>query len=568
MIATAPNSPARSRNRGNVLFVVVVLLLLGSLFVLIGVNVGRFEQQTSGNDLRAKIVHEVAESGLSQGIEFFNARRDILSDPDNWSLCGASETAFPCGAVAETGVGGVARRATMFRFSPTNGGASFTDRLLTLPVTLGNVGGFATQQQVSAVLCRISAVPGAATTCATTDADASSTWVITVVSRGELPDEGSSTTLSQTVGAYNIFSFNPNMPPVIASGSVSVGGNLQIVTAPNAAGSDIPVSVWTRLEVAKNGTPNTCYLNDFINQGGTSTGPSYYDGIEICHTCSCPGDKSMSFPKAGNQACQGEDIVSIDRNLPVGVAGTNDCDIAPNLHIRREEFPKDLFAFVFGQKGWDDVDRGGIAPGAECTSAALDCHFAEARRISVCTYPHPATGAVTSAVLPEDTCYLLNIKNKIHIGDGINDEAECAALGKASSGVVWVHSQPIADLPGYDCSNHITKAEIGTPSKPVALIHDGSLTQVNGMVLYGLLFIREPNGSTTLDPGTGGSANFGINGTANVYGAVVVQGQIVSGGGGTGAIVFNGDILMNIINDPGNFSPSSLPGSWTDRLRY
>ena len=45
----------RDGERGNTLLVVVVLLLLASLFVLFALNVGRFEQKTSGNDLRAKI---------------------------------------------------------------------------------------------------------------------------------------------------------------------------------------------------------------------------------------------------------------------------------------------------------------------------------------------------------------------------------------------------------------------------------------------------------------------------------------------------------------------------------
>ena len=109
--------------------------------------------------------------------------------------------------------------------------------------------------------------------------------------------------------------------------------------------------------------------------------------------------------------------------------------------------------------------------------------------------------------------------------------------------------------------------QIGKPSKPVALIFDGQLTQVH-FKLYGLYFGREPNASTTLDKATGGSAELGMNGGATIYGAAVVQGRVTSGGGGTAAIVYNKDILFNLINDPDNINPASIPGSWTDRLRY
>ena len=66
---TPPAVHARRAELGNALLVVVVLLLLASLFVLFALNVGRFEQKTSGNDLRAKIVQEVADAGIAQGVE-------------------------------------------------------------------------------------------------------------------------------------------------------------------------------------------------------------------------------------------------------------------------------------------------------------------------------------------------------------------------------------------------------------------------------------------------------------------------------------------------------------------
>lgn len=567
---------------GNTLLIVVILLLLATLFVVFALNVGRFEQRTSGNDLRAKIVQEVAESGISLGVEYLNARRPIFATNDNWRLCGASETAFPCGAVPE------ARRGTMYTYKATTG-STLADRLLPLgdaiPLSAA-AGGFAASRQVGAVLCRIEALPASGptppATCTTDIANASTSWVVTVVSKGTLTGEGSSATVTQTLGAYNIFSMTPAIPPLVASGAVAVGGGLQIVTAPDAAGPGVATSIWTRLDVDANGTPNTCYFDEFLRQGGTNSGPpGYYDGIAVCDTCVCPTGQSLSFGK-GADLCEGADIVDIEgtgsdytqAGYDLYDKNVSGCPVAANLSIRREEFPADLFEFLFGQKAWRDEIPGS----PPCARNDLECHFAETRIIEPCTYPDPATGAELTVSLPADTCYLLNIKNKIHIGDGINDAAECTALeinqtigGDPLSGVVWVHKQPLGatGINGYDCETVIRGADqLGKPSAPVALIYDGVLTQVNGLKLYGLLFLREPNASTTLDKATGGSAELGVNGNMVIYGAAVVQGKITSGGGGTAAVVYNKDVLFNLINSPENINPASIPGSWTDRLRY
>lgn len=560
-----------ARNAGSALLVVVVLLLLASLFVVFALNVGRFEQRTSGNDLRAKLALEVAESGLSLGVEYLNAHKALFASDDHWRLCGATETAFPCGGVPDS------RRGTMYTYRATVGDAATTmsSRLLPLPAALANsaAGNFPATRQVGAVLCRVSVVtpPGGGIACADDPADASTTWVVTVVSKGTLTGEGSSSTITQTLGGYNIFNLGPNTPPLVASGAVAVGGGIQIVTAPDAAGSGVPTSIWTRLDVDANGTPNTCYFDEFLRQGGTSTGPAYYDGIAVCHTCNCPTDQSLSYG-SGAKLCEGIDIADIegsgmgydqagydahDKNDPV-------CKNTANLSIHREEFPDDIFAYVFGQPSWRDAIPGS----PPCARDDLECHFAETRiNNPACKYVD-AAGITKVVSVPEDTCYLLNIKNKIHIGDGIDDAAECAALGAGTSGFVWVHKQAIADMPGYDCDTTIKGLDdLGKPSAPVALIYDGELTQVH-FRLYGLLFVREPNATTVVDKTTGGSAKLGLNGGAVIYGAAVVQGKVESGGGGTAAIVYNKDVLFNLINNPANVNPASIPGSWTDRLRY
>jgi len=575
------------RQGGNVLILVVVLLLLASVFTLFALNVGRFEQKTSGNDLRSKIVQEVADAGIAQGVEFFNANRDIITAETNWRLCGATETRFPCGAVPDS------RRSTMWAYVTAKPDTTLGQRqIATLPVAMTQAGGFDVSRQVGAVLCRVEAISptGGGADCTTDIANASTTWVMTVVSKATLVGEGSSSTATQTIGAYNIFSTNAGIPPVVASGSVAVGGGFQIVAATTDEMGNNPVAIWTRLDVDSNGTPNTCYFEEFKRQGGSSSGPQYYDGIEVCHTCQCPTDGSLSYGKGGS-FCEGMDIFDIEADIvdfstyatggdanpaACGVCSAANPEACPNLSIRREEFPRDLFAFLFGQSAWRDIDRDGIAAGSPCTYAATDCNFGETRIVETCTYRDPTTGAQRTETLPADTCYLLNIRNKIHIGDGLNDEAECNALGSSSKGVIWVHPTPILEsgtgdalgMPGYDCVTELRGVDqLGTPSDPVALIYDGVLTQTH-FQLYGLYFGREPNASTTLVSADGGSAELGMNGGATIYGAAVIQGKVSSGGGGTAAIVYNKDVLFNLINDPANMNPLSIPGSWTDRLRY
>ena len=74
-----PNPPRLQR--GNALVVAVVLLLLASIITLLTLNVGLFEQRTSGNDARAKLVSEVAEAGIAQGAEFFRMPGALPSPP-------------------------------------------------------------------------------------------------------------------------------------------------------------------------------------------------------------------------------------------------------------------------------------------------------------------------------------------------------------------------------------------------------------------------------------------------------------------------------------------------------
>src|SRR4249919_3039262 len=150
------NLPARQR--GAVLLIAIVLLALAGIITLLALNVGAFESRSTANDLRAKMVNEVAEAGLSQGFEFLmRQHNDWLDDDSKWELCSGTDTNFPCGAAPS------AVRATMYRYKNTGGTIPNIDNnlaayMLNMPTadkitTVGN--GFAVAYGVAPLLCRV-----------------------------------------------------------------------------------------------------------------------------------------------------------------------------------------------------------------------------------------------------------------------------------------------------------------------------------------------------------------------------------------------------------------------------
>jgi len=122
MHATSRPSSRRAAS-GTVLIIALVLLLLAGLLTLFALKVGMFEQRSTGNDMRAKVVNEVAEAGLAQGFEYLIRQHpEMFQNAALWQSCG-NETTFPCGAVSDATfdddgddtTAPVSRRSRMFR---------------------------------------------------------------------------------------------------------------------------------------------------------------------------------------------------------------------------------------------------------------------------------------------------------------------------------------------------------------------------------------------------------------------------------------------------------------------
>jgi Tfp pilus assembly protein PilX len=551
---------------GNVLLVVVLLLLLVSVMTLFALNVGLFEQRSSGNDLRAKLVTEVGEAGLAEGMEYLRQNADDILDTGKWVACLDNDTTFPCGAIQPNSqvqtvdAGGnpitvtVTRRSTMrywngggYDFDNDGSVSGWEAKMLPFNHAITNTGnGFPARYGVGPVLCRVAYKENEAdpTVCTDDPAKMSPTSVLTFVSVGSLTDEGARATLVQTVGSYNILNNPPGKPPVVASGSVDVTGGLQIVTNPNAAGPGVPVSVWTRKDMAKTGTPNTCYYDEFTRFTKGSVTPTIEDGIVVCDDCQCQEEHTISYDKSGNAQDEDIDILDIDGNSGV------------NLDVRPEDFPCDLFEFVFGVKSWEDTDGD---------------FFCETKLMT--QYKNPNTGAMVT--MGADEAFLF--KNATHVIPSTQtttanllspgQPVTSAYLNANASGLVWC--QTACDIG--------SNQQVGSPGAPVLLVLDGA-AKIQGRV-FGLVLLRTQAGGGTLTPAAGytmtaaevqagGNATLDMNAGAVVYGSVVVQGQI-NKANGTAAIVYNSEVLVNLANDPDFQKFSGVPGGWADdRVSY
>lgn len=563
----SPKSNLRSRQSGAALLVAVVLLLLAGLLTLLALNIGVFEQRSTANDLRAKTVREVAEAGLAQGFEYLMRQHPSLMEGSSWVKCDTADTTFPCGAVEQFEPDGTTpRRATMYKWTGTGASGAVVDtfpseltsRMLPLAKTITTVGGFSVNYGVAPLLCYVapaSANPTDPVRCTTLDA-ASDQRVVTFVSVGSIKNESARTTLVQTVGRYNLFDGATGLPPIIAAGSVDITGGLQIVTNPNAGGTGVPVSVWTRKDVIKHGTPNTCYADEFFRFGAKQNSPpTFYQNTVVCDDCNCNGDASLSYDKSGNIQDEGIDILDVD-------AGTTSADRGGgvNYNVRSDnlsypicEFPPDLFAHVFRVATWQDVDH--------------DC---VGERKVMTTYKNPNTGVDT--VMGADEAYLYTnaalVINPTTAGALLmkTDQQYSGAYPSASlGGLIWCQSN--CDIG--------SNQQLGTPSNPVVLVVDGSV-RIQGKV-FGLVFVRTLANGNTLTPATGytmttaeiasgGTSVLDMNAGSVVYGSVVVQGE-VDKANGTASVVYNGDVLGNI-EGPSNDRFSTLPGAWNDKWSY
>ena len=518
---TLPHAPSNLQ-RGSTLLVAVVILLLASLMGLMAMNVGLFEQRSSGNDLRAKVVQQVAEAGLAQGFEYlFRANPALLDTAANWEACAASDTSFPCGAV------NASVRGTMYRLVSGAGGfgtstdlpAALTTRMLKVPVTLPQMGGFDVAYGVAPVLCRVPLpVSNTSISCATGMTNLSDRRVVTFVSVAQIKGDSGRTTLTQTVARSSLLAQQSAVPTIVASGTVTPPGNGDLVGMADAAGPGLDLGIWSRLDVDAGGSFATCSLQDFLASGEVSLTDADWISDRTCASCGC-----------GAGTPEGWDILDKDSN-----SGTNKDVVA-------SEFPCDMFEYTFNVKAWTDTDGDG---------------FCETRMPKV---DFEAPDGNTYALYP-DEAFLYQYATKILPAGGNAIYMRASQLGSgnlaaADTGLIWCQ---------VDCMP--SGAAVGSVSAPVAVVSDPATNSSFSSTLFGLLFYRS-SGDAPLNPTTGGNSGMKFNAGSAVYGSVVVQGRILPGSGG-GLIIGDRNLLKTLAALPPLVRYDTLRGGWTDAYSY
>ena len=130
-------------------------------------------------------------------------------------------------------------------------------------------------------------------------------------------------------------------------------------------------------------------------------------------------------------------------------------------------------------------------------------------------------------------------------------QTTCGHLGAASKGLHWVDS----------CSLN-ANAVVGSVDNPVILVvHNDAFNSGGGAVVNGIVLVFDdtpgaPPAVDGPDPGGGSVIN----------GALLSNTPFNGGGSGTFAVVYDKNILDNIINNAGDEyrTVATVPGSWQD----
>jgi len=537
------NRTTSKLQQGSPLLVAVVILLLASLMALMAMNVGVFEQRSSGNDLRAKVVHQVAEAGLAQGFEYlFRANPALLDNAGSWELCGATDTTFPCGAVDAS------VRGTMYRLTAGSGGydatgsvlpTALTQRMLKVPATLPQMGGFNVDYGVAPVLCRVPLpVSSTSISCATDMNNLSDRRVVTFVSVAQIDGDAGRTTLTQTVARSSLLAQPGGVPTIIASGTVVPPGNGDVVAMPDSAGPGLDLAVWSRLDVEPaSGSFATCTRQDFLASGEVSLTDAGWISDRTCAKCGCGMAKKSGDP-------EGWDILDKDLTTETGT----------NKNVKAEEFPCDLFEYAFNVKGW--MDGADPADDGDTPLTGDNDGFCESRMPKVA---FKAPDGNTYQLYPEEA-YLYQYATKIKPASGNAalvraDQLFTGTVGATDSGMIWCQ---------VDCLPN--NGTVGSVMAPVALIADPGTNSPYHATLYGLLFYRS-NGDGPLSASTGGNAGMKFNAQSAVYGSMVIQGQVQTGSGG-GLLFGDADVLKNLAGLAPMSRYDTLRGGWTDGYSY
>ena len=295
--------------------------------------------------------------------------------------------------------------------------------------------------------------------------------VYTFLSTGIGADGTANATVQRQISMSYLFGGSVPDVPIIVGGGVETGGNFNVSTNPNGGGDGVPVSVWSSGDITTSSSSATCHAE-------------FYDGNNA--QCSNPSGNDENITRGTN---------------PETASSTYDPS-KPDLLPNDENFPSDLFEFVFGLNHDD---------------------------------------------------YMVKKNEADSNGQMLTDCSDMVSLG-ANAG----DSSPLWWIDG-NCS--FNGGTVGSETSPVILVvEDGQLSITGNATFYGIIYLfdSDDNDATLPNP----SASLG--GTTEIQGSFIsdVGGAAMSG---SYSIVYNPNLIEAFSATNGsNYSFSYVPASWRD----
>jgi hypothetical protein len=603
-MSVAPLSIRRQRGAATLMVALVVLSIL-VVVALYSARVAFVERRTSGNEYRARLAEQAAEYAINLAGEFIAARRGQLisnlpgtattggwlattaATGRKWIPCSSvagfpdipalsDGTPHPCmaetDATASTdypaalGAGG--RRGQLY-FYGTDATLAAANSLLpyqqvmpeeirleTSSVGVGGSARLQTQTAVRALLCRIDVslnVPA----CRATPAKGNRI-AITFIASVELPGEASRATVKETWVTLGAISASSAVP-LVATGQLSTGGTIHIVTNPNAGGYGLPGSLWSAGDVqvenstgGGNASIGTCYIQDFMRGEAQ---PNLARAKAICPQpgnappCHCPSSKSLGDHWLSGSAAgaRRENIDVLDRD---GSAGAPGSPRPPDIQFFPGAGPSDPSDPESAPVALDrEVGSDPDTPASNRSAATDDSPFEWIFGVDYVVADHDVAGTTLTNCGSEGTqnCADYALRNELAAtiieGDCADDQFD-----ETSFGLYYVTGS---------CSMH--GGVVGSEDAPVIIVVFGT-AQLQDTRFYGMLFVHSDDIAVQ---NASNSYRLDMQ-NATIFGSLVVEGRMSVTGN---TILVYDDTSLNIdpFKLPTRIRFARLPGSWLDR---
>ncbi len=597
-------SPSSGRTQRGVATLVVTLIILAILTVIVlsSSSVALFEQKTATNENRQKLADDAAQYSLNLGIEYLKANVVKIASEQTlgWLPAGSAPHWVKCSDVTSMGATHpcmseptASRRSQMYFWTvdgSLNGSTSLPFDSLVQDAsgqltTVGKV--FSTTgTTVTALLCRLDTaykVGGVLqpTQCrATPSSDSNNRIAVTLISKATLPGEGAASEMKATVGNFDTFAVGASVP-LVASGTINGVGNAEIVTASNGGGTGIPVSIWSAADADIDCTGggscasvSTCQVGEYLK--ATPESQLLTTCATVNNACGCPSigngaTKEIVYAKNPNMlsghvpgasnCCENIDILDVDRPTPTSAEASGNLSkgVSPDITF-------------FPGRGMDNVVGGAPGGSSAAAIAAWDASAlsddslfewvfnvsgeSNTTKTSQADLSHYGQqGPTLTNCTPVANCAVNYLTSASELNAQQVTCTQLNALGSSASGLYYV-VETAGDTNPDDDPLCTLPAQVGSPDAP-AIVVVNNKAKMNSTLLYGLLFVRSSNDTAELS---------GV-GHAQVFGSVVVEGEVKTMAGGFTIVYSNVQISR-----PGKDLPETtrfglVPGSWLDNSR-